>query len=103
MKKYKKAAKVDEISFNDSVKAGVEVKLNVKGYLGDPSWKLLPETIDLNEERKIISIKLFAEKKPDAIVIQVIKKFEKSIPLVFPVAGRWSILCNQVSLEFDVE
>jgi hypothetical protein len=103
MKKYQKAAKIDEIFFNEIVKKGVESTLIVKGYLGDPSWKLLPETVVFDEKQRKVSIKLIAEKDPNAIAIQVIKEFEKDIPLLFNLAGKWFINCNMNILELDVE
>jgi hypothetical protein len=102
MKKFQKAASITELSFQDEIKKGIQTTLIVKGYLGDPSWNLLPETIDFDDDKKKVKIRLFAEKDPKAIAIQVIKDFTKKYPLTFSSTGKWTILCNTTSIEIEV-
>ncbi len=103
MKKFQKAVNITEITFQDETKKGALTTLNIKGYLGDPSWKLLQETIVLDEDRRIVTIRIFAEKDPKSIAIQVIKDFEKEISLTFPLSGKWSVRCNTNSIEIEVK
>ncbi|MCG3220649.1 MAG: hypothetical protein H7641_04650 [Candidatus Heimdallarchaeota archaeon] len=103
MKKFQKAANITEIIFQKEMKQGAVTTLNVKGYLGDPSWKLLPETMTLDEDRRIVTIRMIAEKDPKAIAIQVIKDFEREISLTFPLSGKWTVRCNTKSIEIEVK
>ena len=103
MKRFQKAANITEIIFQDEIKKGALTTLNVNGYLGDPSWKLLPETIVFDEDRRIVTIRIIAEKDPKAITIQVIKDFEKEISLAFPLSGKWTVRSNTNSIEVEVK
>ncbi|MHA1954885.1 MAG: hypothetical protein ACW96U_13165 [Candidatus Heimdallarchaeaceae archaeon] len=103
MKKFQKAANITEMIFQDDIKKGALIILYVKGYLGDPSWKLLPETIVFDEDRRMVTIRIFAEKNPKAIAIQVIKDFEKEISFTFPLSGKWTVRCNTNSMEIEVK
>ncbi|NPD88459.1 MAG: hypothetical protein HGN29_07030 [Asgard group archaeon] len=103
MKKFQKAASITELIFQEEIKRGVQTTLIVKGYLGDPSWKLLPETLDFDEDRKIVKIRLFAKKEPNTIAIQVIKDFKKEFLLTFLSGGKWTVHCNTKSIEIEVE
>ena len=102
MKKYQKMANVTEITFLDNPKKGIETNLLVKGYFGDPSWELLPEKIVYDKENRIVRIRIFARRDPKTITIQVIKEFEKEIPLIFQVGGEWIVRCNTESITIEV-
>ena len=103
MKKFQKVANITEITLQDEIRKGALTILNVKGYLGDPSWKLLPETIVFDEDRRIVTIRIIAEKNPKAIAIQVIKDFEKEVSFTFPLCGKWTVRCNTNSMEIEVK
>lgn len=103
MKKNQKLASITEIILPEKLKKGVSTTISIKGYLSDPSWKLREENISFEEDNKTVRIRIFAEKEPKAFAIQVIKDFEKTIEFTFHLGGKWTIQCNSISKEVEVE
>jgi len=99
----KKLADISELNLKTEPKVGEELILEIIGYLRDAAWKLEPEKIQYSPESFFIEIKLYANRDPSLMAAQVIKGFQKKIPLVFSKKGKWTVKCNTKSIEVKIE
>ncbi len=99
----KKLADISEIRFKTELKTENEVILEVVGYLRDAAWSLESEKTNYFPESFKVDIKLFAKRDPDLMAAQVIKGFQKEIPLVFSKKGKWTVKCNTKIIEVEIK
>lgn len=99
----KKLADISELRFNTEPKAEEEVILVVVGYLRDAAWSLESEKINYSIESFEVDIKLFAKRDPNLMAAQVIKGFQKEIPLIFREKGKWTVKCNTKMITVEIK
>ena len=99
----KKIPPITEIKLRTTPKKGEEAILEVTGYLSDSGWKLLPESVSINEEDHSVEIKIPASRETKLLATQVITYFTLEYTLVFNSVGKWVIKCNKKSIEIEVE
>ncbi len=102
MKQRQRPVPIKSISFNSPPKINTEAMLEIEGYLPDAAWELLEEQISIDETEKIIIVRIIGKRDPHLMAAQVVRKFQKTIPLVFKTEGKWKIQCNDKNLEIVV-
>jgi hypothetical protein len=99
----KKLADISDLKFNTEPKVEEEVILVVFGYLRDAAWSLESEKIYYSPESFEVDIKLFAKRDSNLMAAQVIKGFQKEIPLIFDKKGKWTVKCNTKIMEVEIK
>lgn len=99
----RRLADISELTFKTEPKKEEEVILEVVGFLRDAGWNLEPEKVKCSPESFEISITMFAKRDPNLMAAQVIKRFQKEIPLVFDKKGKWTVKCNIKTIKVDIK
>lgn len=103
MKQLQKLANITQFNFVSTPVKGEEITLFIEGMLSDPAWEIQRESVDINNPKNKISVKIWIKRDPNVMAAQVTKKFVKEVKITFPHAGKWIIQVNDKNLEALVE
>ena len=102
MNKNTKPAPITEFEIQEILEQEKKLILKIEGYLPDSASKLQTEDIRMDENQKTVFIKILIERDPMVMAMQVIRRFSKEVPIVFPLDGKWKIRCNDKELETEI-
>jgi len=102
MKNDTKPAPITEFLIQEITENEKKIVLKIEGYLADSASKLQDEKIKIDENQKIVFVKILIKRDPKVMAMQVIRRFSKEIPIVFPSKGKWTIRCNDKELETEI-
>ena len=103
MKPIQKLVPIESIIVPETIQKEVEIVIQIEGWLPDPAWNLKEESIEIDNEKKKIFIKIWGTRDPNIMAAQITKRYLKEIKVEIQTAGIWTIQCNDKNLEIEVE